>query len=166
MAKARNTKRVVDPIFAVIDGHRRALAAHELIIDRYVSTPFDAPERQTVAAEIKASDNAVAEAFRAVFYNSSPTTAVGKLAFQAWDEETDAADRKPWTADRAMTHDVCARLGLLACERPSIRSTEIKKALKSDKAMFAFCHRHEVNLDWLFMGSLKGLFFMIQDARR
>jgi hypothetical protein len=42
---------------------------------------------------------------------------------------------------------------------------EVPKVLEIDEAMLAFVRRHEVSLDWLFRGCLKGLSAMTYDAK-
>jgi hypothetical protein len=54
---------------------------------------------------------------------------------------------KVWFRRARSRQAVRARLDLLAAERPLIRSVEVQRALKSDKAMLAFARRHELSLD-------------------
>jgi hypothetical protein len=59
-----------------------------------------------------------------------------------------------------------ARLAVLAYERPHIQKEEIKTAMRGGTApIIAFCRRHEVNLDWLFLGDIRGLLAMAEWAR-
>jgi hypothetical protein len=58
-----------------------------------------------------------------------------------------------------------ARLELLAAERGLCRS-EIRKAQKNTKAMLAFANRHELSIDWLYLGDLKGLHRMAEWSRQ
>ena len=45
MAKARNTKPAVDPIFAVIEAHRRALIARDLALDAFGKAEQEIPSK-------------------------------------------------------------------------------------------------------------------------
>jgi hypothetical protein len=71
---------------------------------------------------------------------------------------------KHWSTARHSRRAVRARLNLLAIER-GLHPAEIPKVLEMDDAMLAFVRRHEVNLDWLFRGCLKGLSSMTYDAQ-
>lgn len=59
---------------------------------------------------------------------------------------------------------VRARLDLLAIER-RLNPAEIPKVIEIDEALLAFVRRHEVNLDWLFRGDIRGLLAMAECAR-
>lgn len=72
--------------------------------------------------------------------------------------------KKRLSVDRQTTRAIRDRLVLLAFERPNIEKTEIRRALKGDDAILAFARRHEVSLDWLFLGGLTGLLFMAEWA--
>ena len=71
---------------------------------------------------------------------------------------------KRWSTARHSNRAVRARLDLLAIER-GLYPAEIPKVIEVDEAMLAFVRRHEVNLDWLFRGCLKGLSSMTYDAQ-
>jgi hypothetical protein len=58
-----------------------------------------------------------------------------------------------------------ARLELLAAER-AIHNDEIRKAQRSTKEMLAFANRHELSIDWLYLGDLKGLHRMAEWSRQ
>jgi hypothetical protein len=74
--------------------------------------------------------------------------------------------RKRLSTFRRTTRAIRARLMLLAFERPLIREAETRKAMKSDEALLSFARRHEVCLDWLICGKLRGLLLMAEWARR
>ncbi|SHN86909.1 hypothetical protein [Bradyrhizobium erythrophlei] len=70
---------------------------------------------------------------------------------------------KKWSTARHSNRAIRARLSLLAIER-GLQPAELPKVIELDDTMLAFVRRHEVNLDWLFLGSLKGLWGMAYDA--
>jgi hypothetical protein len=70
-----------------------------------------------------------------------------------------------WSTERCSNRAIRARLSLLAVER-GLQPAEIPKVMEMDHVMLAFVRRHEVNLDWLFMGCLKGLSSMAYDAQQ
>jgi len=84
-----------------------------------------------------------------------------------------------WHDARYSLRAIRRRLDLLAAER-GIPAREVSKLLAgiieerragiqgdpdAIEAVLASCRRHEINLDWLFMGNLKGLLSMTE-ARR
>jgi hypothetical protein len=71
---------------------------------------------------------------------------------------------KRWSIARHSNRAVRTRLNLLAIERGMLLA-EVPKVLEIDEAMLAFVRRHEVSLDWLFRGCLKGLSAMTYDAK-
>ena len=71
---------------------------------------------------------------------------------------------KNWSSARYSNRAIRARLSLLAIER-GLQPAELPKVFEVDDAMLAFVPRHEVNLDWLFMGCLRGRWGMAYDAR-
>lgn len=72
---------------------------------------------------------------------------------------------KNWSVDRRVTLAIRARLTLLSIERPLISRKEIYKATKNDKALLSFAQCHNVSLDWLICGDLKGLLQMARSSR-
>jgi hypothetical protein len=73
--------------------------------------------------------------------------------------------KKYWSLDRRTSRGIRDRLTLLAYERPQIGKVEIRNAMKNEEALLAFARRHEVCLDRLIRGRLKGLLFMAEWAR-
>jgi rRNA-processing protein FCF1 len=73
---------------------------------------------------------------------------------------------KAWSTGRRLSSLIKARIALLMFERPAILQNEIRTAMKSDEALIAFALRHEVSLDWLLRGDLRGLLRMTEWARR
>ena len=63
--------------------------------------------------------------------------------------------RKNWDTARHSRNAIRARLQLLAIER-GLRPTQLPNSFRV-KALYAFCQRHRVSLDWLIGGGLKGL---------
>jgi hypothetical protein len=57
-----------------------------------------------------------------------------------------------------------ARIDLIAHERGLPRS-EIKKAKSSDEAQIHFALRHDLSVDWLIFGDLRGLLRMVRWKR-
>jgi hypothetical protein len=60
--------------------------------------------------------------------------------------------------------NVRRRLQVIALER-GLSHSETSKAAKSMNSLAVFCCAHNVSLDWVAYGDLKGLFRTIQDAR-
>jgi hypothetical protein len=71
---------------------------------------------------------------------------------------------KQWSTARYSNRAIRARLSLLAIER-GLHSAELPKVIELDETMLAFVRRHEVNLDWLFTGCLRGRWGMVYDAQ-
>jgi hypothetical protein len=69
---------------------------------------------------------------------------------------------KNWSVDRRTTRAIRARLTLLRHERPVIGRKEVRKATTNDEALLSFARRHELSLDWLIDGDLKGLLRMVR----
>lgn len=168
MLKTTQTTKT-DPIFAVIEAHRRAFAVYEpAALKLNAAAAADACEEDDVLHE---EHNAAAEMMlplHVALYDARATTPAGRLALRAYKKEIDAKDllENPWTVSPAETRMIRARLAILCHERPSIRSEEIKQAMKADQRLVDFCFRHEVSCSWLFNGDIRGLLFMTQDYRR
>jgi hypothetical protein len=168
LASIRTTK--VDPIFAVIKAHRHALAIYEPAAHRFNNTP---PSEDPLAAVVEEEFNEAAGEMcplHMALCDTETTTLAGRVAVRAYIKEVDAKDilEKHWTATRVQTRAIRAHLILLAHERPTITTKEIKEALKADHKLFDFCDRHKVSLEWMFGTPfcLKGLLVMTQADRR
>lgn len=74
--------------------------------------------------------------------------------------------RKRLSTDRQTTRAIRARISLLAFERPNISKAEACRATKNDEALLAFARRHDISLDWLICGDIRGLLFMAGWSRR
>jgi hypothetical protein len=72
-------------------------------------------------------------------------------------------NREQWQAARHSKTAIRARLEFLAIER-GLHPAELPKSLDIDEAMLAFVRRHEISLDWLFRGCIRGLRGMTYDA--
>lgn len=164
MSKAiRNTKP--DPIFAVIDHHRRAFAVYEPAGRKLNDTPCE--EGDVTHEEYEAAAEVMLPLHMSL-YDARATTPAGRLALRTYKKEIDVKNliENPWTSTRGQTRAIRARLMLLAYERPSIPPKEMKEAMRADQKLIQFCVRHEVSLDWLFFGGIIGLLSMAQDYRR
>ena len=169
MAKARNTKPAVDPIFAVVEAHRRELAIYEPIARKLNNAARDGLPDDALEEEHDAAAEEMCPLHKAL-HDAMPATAAGRRALRAYMKEVDANDilEKKWTLGRAETGRIRARLMLLAHEQPSILLEEINEAMKGDRKLDDFCDRHEVSMDWLLGCNvgLKMLLVMTQEYRR
>ena len=164
-----NTKPAVDPIFAVIEAHRRALAIYEPAANKLnaAAAAGDCEEGDVLHEEHEAA-GAVMLPLHMALCEARATTPAGRLTLRAYKQKIDAKYllENAWTATPAQTRAIRARLRLLAHERPSIPPKEMKEAMKADQRLVDFCVRHEVSGGWLSMGDIRGLLLMTQDYRR
>jgi hypothetical protein len=79
MAKARNTKPAVDPIFAAIEAHRHATAVRYPIFEARMTTSDSDPDSAAIDDELAAACEAEIEA-QAALTNILATTIPGLMA--------------------------------------------------------------------------------------
>lgn len=67
------------------------------------------------------------------------------------------------TGRRRRQQAINPRLGLVAFER-CISAQEVAEATFSEEGLLNFACRHQLSLDWLILGDLRGLSFQERDA--
>ena len=174
MPKAiRNTKPAIDPIFAILDDHRRAFAVYEPFARKLNAAAAEGgcEEGDALHEEHEAAAEVMFPLYMAL-HDAQATTPAGRIALRAYMKVVDAKDilEKKWSLGRAATRRIRARLTLITNERPEILPEEINEAMTGDRKLDDFCRRHAIFMDWL-LGyksnvSLKMLLIMTQDYRR